>query len=390
MCAFLFLAATLSTVACFFWIFQLIFAFLVYDKNRIARLTRNLLPPKITVIIPVFNEPIGRLIRTIFSVKSQHFVETEIIVIDDGSSNPVSFDLPFVKLIRLPTNQGKREAQIVGINASSCDWIVTVDSDTILHSESIYWLYEAAIRENAGAVTGTIYLSNKQENLLTKATACMYWFSFFQERAAQSYFGSMMCCSGGLSIYKKSIIVNNQEKYLTQTFMGQRCVAGDDRHLTNIFLLNKERVCWTPNAIAYTCSPSQFGQFFKQQIRWTRSHVSALWFQLRNINKWSFIFSFLICKLHFRYFYHIFIYTLLIAHCILTSSITPILLCILSVMIISAVKASIAIIYVGDWEFLYLIIYGVLTFLIFNPILLYGVLTPTKTGWLTRSKYNKG
>lgn len=372
-----------NTIACFFWVFQIVTAFLAYayKKNSATRQHRNLSPPKLSVIIPAFNEPNERLVRTIFSVKNQKFVETEIIVIDDGSYKPITLDIPFIRLFPLPENRGKREAQIVGVSSSTYDWVVTVDSDTLLHPEALFNLYEVAIRENASAVTGTVYLSNRNENILTKATACMYWFAFFQERASQSYFGSTMCCSGALSIYKKDIVLAHKDQYLTQTFFGKKCIAGDDRHLTNIFLLNKEKVCWTPYAIAYTHSPSQIWKFVKQQMRWTRSHVAELWFQLSNIKDWSFIFAFLTCKLYFRYIYQLFIYALMIGYCLATWSLLPILYVLLAVMIVSAIKAGIAIIYTGDWSFVYLIIYGVLMFLVFNPMVFYGLMTPTKVDW---------
>lgn len=375
-------------LASFFWWFQLVFAYFAHRREKEQYLP-GLVPP-ISVVIPAFNEPLEAINQTIASVLNQREVRVEIIVVDDGSENPVTIsETPEVKLVRLSQNQGKRYAQMIGIKMARYRWIATVDSDTVLEPHSLWHLYKSAQAQRAAACTGSVFLSNEKENWLTKLTGCMYWFSFFQERASQSHFGSMMCCSGALSLYQKDVILKYNDVYLNQKFLGLHCNAGDDRHLTNLFLLSGNRVGWSSKAVAYTPSPPQMSKFVKQQLRWVRSHVASFWFLFSNIHRWSLIFGFLTLKLIYRYVYMMFIYFAMFYLSIVEHSFMPILIVLTSILVVTSIKASIAILYTKSPKFLYMFLFSIFTFFVFNPIMFFGVLTPHKVGWYTRDKYNE-
>lgn len=373
----------LSVFASAFWLFQLIFAYIV---NRTQKKLEVLKLPSVSVIIPAYNESQERMNQTINSVLTQKGVELEIIVVDDGSPSPVVIDAPNVKVVRLEKNQGKRNAQIVGIQHSKYDWIATVDSDTYLDEYAIAHLLNIIVVNKIEAATGSVFLSNEKTNLLTRMTACMYWFSFYQERASQSFFGSVMCCSGALSAYRKDIILANQKDYLTQQFFGHICTAGDDRHLTNLFLLSGHKVGWSANAKAWTHSPDKMFPFIKQQLRWIRSHISSFYYIGRRVKDWNFIFGILTIKLIFRYVYMLLLYFSMICSCFITMSIVPISIILASVLVVTVAKTIVAILYTYKTNMMYLMVYSLFTFFIFNLIVFYGILTPTKVGWLTRSK----
>lgn len=374
----------LSIIASIFWWFQLLFAFIV---NRRQEKNKTILPnlPKISVLIPVYNEPEERINATIQSVLNQKFIDFEVIVVDDGSLTPVKIDSNQIKIIRTE-NRGKRDAQITGIAACQYDWIATVDSDTHLEENAIAHLLTLAIKEKLDAATGSVFLSNEKTNLLTRMTACMYWFSFYQERASHSFFGSVMCCSGALSIYKKDIIIQHQEEYLNQRFFGHLCTAGDDRHLTNLFLLSGHRVGWSANAISYTHSPDKMLPFLKQQLRWIRSHISSFYYIGHRIKDWKFVFGIFTVKLIFRYFYMMLLYFSMIGASFVTMSLWPIMITLISLLVVTFVKTTIAIMHTRQLKMFNLMIYSLFTFFIFNAVVFYGILTPTKVGWLTRSK----
>lgn len=374
----------LSFCACIFWIFQLIFAFVVFVKSK--KHTSDLEIPSVSVIVPAFNEKLERLIRTLEHIKAQINVNMEIIVVDDGSHNPIDIADPAIHLIRSDINQGKRHAQMLGFLQAKHPWLVTVDSDTLLEPDAIYNLYCDMINQGARAATGTILLANENQNLLTKMTACMYWFSFNQERASQSYFGCVTCCAGALSIYEKDVVIEHKDTYLNQTFLGKPCMAGDDRHLTNIFLLNGRKVIWSGRSRANTYSPSTYRKFFKQQLRWTRSHVTALWFLLKNIHKWPLMFYLFVFKFNFRYFYMFIVYVYMVHTSVQQRGVMPLVGVGLAVGVIALIKSIIALIYTGDWKFVYLALCSLFTFYVLNPVVYYGALTPTKVHWLTRNK----
>lgn len=371
-----------SLIASVFWWMQLTFAFLERNrKNNIKPDINNI--PDITVVIPSYNENQDSIEKTVKSVLNQKNVNIEIIIVDDGSPNPVK-EVNGATLIRLPKNKGKIEAQVAGIKVAKYDWIGTVDSDTTINEGALFTLYSTAISKNASACTGSVFLSNENKNLLTKMTACIYWFSFYQERASQSYFNSVTCCSGALSLYKKEIMLANEKEYINQKFFNIKCVAGDDRHMTNLFLLSGHKVVWSQDAIAYTHSPETLGLFFKQQLRWIRSQIHSFYFIIPRIHKWSLAYAIFTIKMNFTYAYMVFVYLAMFYSCWHYQSILPLVIILVSVLIVTLIKAIIAYIQTADLKFAYLLISSLFSFFIFNPIMIYGMLTPYKSSWLTR------
>ncbi len=86
----------------------------------------------VSVIIPTYNR--SKLVpRAVTSVLEQTFKETEILVVDDGSTDETAANLePFSKTIRLlrhERNRGVSAARNTGIRASSAPLIAFLDSD---------------------------------------------------------------------------------------------------------------------------------------------------------------------------------------------------------------------------------------------------------------------
>lgn len=372
-------------LASVFWMIQILCSAIVIRNQKKQQIKSNL--PPISVIVPTYNEPIDRVVSTIESILNQKNVALEIIVVDDGSTEPVVLDYDNVRVIRTE-NRGKRHAQITGIEIAKHDWIATIDSDTSLDENAIAYLITTILDENLDAATGSVFLSNEKTNMLTKMTSCMYWFSFYQERASQSLFKSVMCCSGALSVYSKEIILKHKEDYLNQTFFGHVCAAGDDRHLTNLFLLSGKTVGWSKNSKAWTHSPDKIGKFIKQQLRWIRSHVSSFYYIGKRIASWNIIFAIFTVKLIFRYAYMLLLYFSMFSESIHNLSLWPFIIALISVVIVTVIKTIIALMYTRKKEMAYLLAYSVYTFFIFNPVVFYGILTPTKVGWLTRNSKN--
>ena len=85
----------------------------------------------IAVVIPTYNR-ITTLARAIESVLAQTSPASEIIVVDDGSSDGTASWIrehyPQIKLIEQP-NRGVSAARNRGIESTHCDWIALLDSD---------------------------------------------------------------------------------------------------------------------------------------------------------------------------------------------------------------------------------------------------------------------
>ena len=88
----------------------------------------------VSVIIPAFNSS-STIARCLDSVLSQTYPATEIIVVDDGSSDDTSekckiysSDNPQIKYV-FQENSGVAAARNTGINKATCEWVAFLDSD---------------------------------------------------------------------------------------------------------------------------------------------------------------------------------------------------------------------------------------------------------------------
>ena len=183
--------------------------------------------PRVTVVVPAYNEDPTLLHACLLSIDRQDYPEIEAIVVDDGSLNveqllPVhdEFSKGRFRVVLQPDNTGKRNCQAVVFDHALGDIVVTIDSDTVLEPDAIRKIVRRFEDPNVGAVTGNVEVINKGQNLLTRLISYRYWTAFNQERAAQSYFGVVMCASGPFSAYRRSIIDQVREGYINQHFLG--------------------------------------------------------------------------------------------------------------------------------------------------------------------------
>ena len=250
--------------------------------------------PSASVIVPVYNEDPAMLDDCLDSLLRQDHTAMHVIVVDDGSPNFAELEpvyarysaLPGWTVLRLTSNVGKRHAQRVGFEAATTDVVVTVDSDTVLADEgALSLLTRGFMRRRVAAVTGAVGVINARTNILTRLTALRYWMAFHQERAAQSVFGVMFCCSGPFAAYRRSVVEEVLDDYTNQTFLGQRCTFGDDRHLTNLILARGYQAVFDPDAAASTHVPDTWSGFLRQQVRWNKSFYRELLWTARFVHR---------------------------------------------------------------------------------------------------------
>ena len=380
----------MTIISALLWITQIIISF-VFCRKELKNKTKYCPTPPVSVVLPSFNETETSMMKTINSILNQKNIELEIIIIDDGSVVPVK--VPHnskIRLIRLNKNSGKRNAQIIGIELAKYDWICTIDSDTVLDENALFFMYQEICSQKVDAITGTVFVLNRDHNFVTKTVSCMYGLSIFQQRAEQAFFGCVTCCSGALSMYKKSIMIEHKEEYISQKIFGKECISGDDRHMTSLFLLSGHKVGWTSKAKCWTIIPSTWSSTIKQQVRWIRSNVAELAYLIKKLRQWPWPFMIFTFKLIFMYFYRIFMYITMIIVSILTQSLLPIVIVAASCFALSAIKLAVE--HVCKQPFsrensgiAYLIPYILFEFFILTPIVAYGIITPHKNGWLTRN-----
>ncbi|HSX27873.1 MAG TPA: glycosyltransferase [Candidatus Saccharimonadales bacterium] len=243
---------------------------------------------RVVVLVPIYNESPWRLRRCLTSLRRQTHRNLHIVAIDDGSKNRKQLQWVYeefgkfsnVSIELLAKNAGKREAQHRGyLNHPDATLYLTVDSDTVLASDAVAVMAARFADSRIGAVTADVTADNWRHSWLTRLIKVRYWSAFHVERAAQSYFNSVTCCSGPLSMYRGAALQKVWDKYIGQTFLGRPCTFGDDRHLTNLILREGFQAIFEPMASARTHVPERlFPDYVKQQWRWNMSfYREMLW-----------------------------------------------------------------------------------------------------------------
>jgi hyaluronan synthase/N-acetylglucosaminyltransferase len=347
--------------------------------------------PLVSVIVPVFEEASWVLAKCLHALTNQDYEPLEVIVVDDGSPSRAKLELVYsmfatdrVRVIEAESNMGKRTAQKLAFDAASGDFFVTVDSDTILPPNAVSMLLARFADPKVGAVTANIGVENAEENLLTRLIGYRYWMAFNQERAAQSRCGVMMCCSGPLSCYRRTLIDKVKERYLAQRFLGKRCTFGDDRHLTNLVLDQGAQTVYMPLAPATTYVPTTLRSYLRQQVRWNRSFYREAVWSLRLIPRLHPYFGF---ELLLQVLLPFMLLTAVVAvgyHTVAHATASYLYPYLAIIVALALLRSLYGMARTRDPGFALFISYGFIHLLLLIPTRLYALATLRVTGWGTR------
>ena len=99
---------------------------------------------KLSVIIPTYNETqsLKKLLKELIYQKQVYYPETEIIVIDDGSTEDMGFLDKYkdIKVIH-KENDGVSSARNVGLKMATGEFISFVDSDDYVEKDYLHMIY---------------------------------------------------------------------------------------------------------------------------------------------------------------------------------------------------------------------------------------------------------
>jgi glycosyltransferase involved in cell wall biosynthesis len=127
----------------------------------------------ISVVIPAFNSA-SFLQRAIASCQAQSYAPTEIIIVDDASTDEtpdlmalVQQDDPRIRYIRLSSGEGAQSARLKGVTESTGDWVLFLDADDELLADSIRVRVEVlGSCEQTALIYGDTYLGEAGKRLV--------------------------------------------------------------------------------------------------------------------------------------------------------------------------------------------------------------------------------
>ena len=186
-------------------------------------------------------------------------------------------------------------------------------------------------------------------------------------------------------------MLEHKDDYVNQTILGRRCKAGDDRHMTGLFLFSGHRVGWTSWARCWTNIPMTISALIKQQMRWVRSHTAEMFF-LMSCKGWTLPFAFFATKLMFNYAYRATMFAVLIISIISGQALVPLILVFGGMFGSLIVKLIMEHFWGQDLlhgeagKLRHLLSYALFDFFVLTPVISYAIFTPWKVGWLTRGR----
>lgn len=376
--------------------------------------------PDITVIIPAKNEEevIESVVRTVFN-SDYPSEKMRVIVVDDGSTDGTWNGIMKAKrdpilssrldLVKHEKNYGKRVALASAMARTHAEFVVCIDSDSFVERNAIRLLVQPFKDERVNAVSGHGEARNKDEGFLQRLQHYWYSDSFRLVKGMESRLGIVLCCSGMLAAYRKMAIMPIINEWERERFGDSPPVAlerdqnswvarglarrlikspGEDRILTAFALTGKgSRSVYQSNAVVHTVVPDSAGSFLRQQVRWTRGWIHG------SLLSWRFMWRKSLAGLLISYLFQ----SLLLASPLVVALwifVKP-----LQGQWIGTVGFFAGTLYVGllaglnTWKYqgtpiesvLYRMLFVFISLFVTLTVMVYGIITPWKVGWLTRA-----
>ncbi|KAJ3368121.1 hypothetical protein GGF31_006829 [Allomyces arbusculus] len=245
--------------------------------------------------------------------------------------------VPFVVIVKVgkpsersrPGNRGKRDSQmilmrflnkvyfdapmspleleiyhniqnVIGVNPSFYELLLTVDSDTTVSQDSLNRLVSVMTHDTKViGCCGETRLANEKDTWATMIQVYEYFISHHMAKAFESLFGSVTCLPGCFSMYRlrspskgTPLLASNNiiEEYgdcNVDTLHKKNLLhLGEDRYLTTLLLKHfpSHRTVFTADAKCQTIAPDRWDVLLSQRRRWINSTIHNL-FELLSISQ---------------------------------------------------------------------------------------------------------
>ena len=229
--------------------------------------------PAVTVALPAYCEE-SVIERTITSVLASDYEITEVIVVDDGSTDGTADRVrkafgshPKVRLVE-QENQGKAEALNNACRLAKTPIVVAIDADTVIDPGAITKMVRHFRNPAVGAVAGNVKVGNRH-NLLTKLQAIEYITAQNLDRRAYESINGIMVVPGAIGAWRIDAI-DAAGGYTTETLV-------EDADLTIAIVRAGYHIAFEPDALAFTEAPETVRQLVRQRIRWTFGMLQVSW-----------------------------------------------------------------------------------------------------------------
>lgn len=279
--------------------------------------------PTITIVAPAYNESLN-IIESTRSLMSLHYVNYDIVVVNDGSDDDTleelikAYDLErvddyilseqlkteplrkgvfrsknpaFEKLTVVDKeNGGKSDALNMGFNISRSKYVVSIDVDCLLVEDALQRMVKPFLEETKKSVIasgGVIRLANAcaikdgrllevnlPKSMLVRAQIIEYLRAFLLGRMAWSRLNGLLVISGAFGLFDRKTVI--------EVGGYDRETVGEDMELVvrmRRYMEDKReayKVYYIPDPLCWTEVPDDRKVFVSQRNRWTRGTIETL------------------------------------------------------------------------------------------------------------------
>jgi len=249
-------------------------------NKRIIKKNNKYYQPKVSVIIPAWNEQVG-IVRTIKSILQSNYKNFELIIVNDGSSDKTDQMVNFfinnydgniqIKYFK-KENGGKASALTLGIKNATGEIVITTDADCAVDDEAIKNLVKHFSRKDVMAVAGNVRVGNSK-NIIGSIQKLEYLYGFYFKRA-DSLLNSVYIVGGAAAAYRKEV-------FEILGYFDTNIITEDIEYSTRI-LNAGYKICYATDAVFYTEVPSDIGSLIKQRLRWKYGRLKTF-YKFRNL-----------------------------------------------------------------------------------------------------------
>ncbi len=276
----------------------------------------------ISLLVPAFNEE-ATIVETTRSLLTLRYMEYEIIVVSDGSTDRTiaeltdAFDLHPAH--RLPTsaiptasvrrvlrsrihpdlwlidkeNGGKADSLNAGLNYSRYPLFCAVDADTLLEPDALIRIAQPFLEDQRTiAAGGMIRIANGcrieggaveevalPHRLLPKFQVVEYLRAFLMGRIGWDAIGGTLIISGAFGVFRRSIVAAAGGFAIDTVAEDMELVVRLHRHCRENGI--PYRISFIPDPVAWTEAPETLQSLGQQRSRWQRGLAQTLTHHIR-------------------------------------------------------------------------------------------------------------
>ena len=224
----------------------------------------------VSFLIAAYNEEkiIARCIESIDRAASKYTGKTEIIVVNDGSTDQTPFILDKTmrklkrstcKVFTIP-NSGKGFALRYGLERTRGDIIFRIDADSVIHEDAIATVLNHFKDPQVGSVGGLI-LPIEAKSIWQKTVSMMFIYYMSVIKRGQALYDSIIVQAGAYSVFRKTALVK-VGGWVDDQF-------GEDGELTNRMARFGYKLELELHSVVYTDFPETLIDLMYQRARWS-------------------------------------------------------------------------------------------------------------------------